>query len=58
VMHDELKFSAPFGVVGLIVERLVLRSYLIHFLRERNKFVKLIAESELWREYLPKIETL
>jgi len=27
-------------------------------LRERNKFVKLIAESELWREYLPKIETL
>jgi hypothetical protein len=57
-MHDELRFSAPLGVLGLIVEGLVLRNYLIRFLRERNKFVRLVAESEMWREYLPKIETL
>ena len=58
VMHDELKFSAPLGVLGLIAERLVLRNYLTQFLRERNNFVKLVAESDMWREYLPKIETL
>jgi hypothetical protein len=57
-MHDELRFSAPLGVLGSMVERLVLRSYLIHFLRDRNKFDRLVAESEMWREYLPKIETL
>ena len=51
VMRDELKFSAPFGVLGSMVERLVLRAYLTRFLFERNKFVKQIAESEKWREY-------
>jgi ligand-binding SRPBCC domain-containing protein len=57
VMRDELRFSAPLGVLGLMVERLVLRNYLIHFLRERNKFVKQVAESEMWREYLSKAES-
>jgi ligand-binding SRPBCC domain-containing protein len=58
VMRDELRFSAPFGVLGLMVERLVLRSYLTRFLLERNKFVKKVAESEMWREYLSKAESL
>ena len=52
VMRDELRFSAPFGVLGLMVERLVLREYLTRLLRERNQFVKQVAESEVWREYL------
>jgi ligand-binding SRPBCC domain-containing protein len=56
VMRDELRFSAPFGVLGLMVERLVLRKYLTRFLRERNQFVKQVAESEVWREYLSKAE--
>jgi len=37
-----------------VAERLVLRDYLTRFLLERNKFVKQIAESEMWREYLSK----
>jgi hypothetical protein len=40
-----------------MAETLVLRNYLTHFLRERNKFVKQIAESERWREYLSKVES-
>lgn len=56
VMRDELRFSAPLGVLGLMTERLVLRNYLTRFLLERNKFVKQVAESETWREYLPKAE--
>jgi ligand-binding SRPBCC domain-containing protein len=57
VMNDELRFSAPFGIFGLTAERLVLRDYLTRFLRERNEFVKQIAESERWREYLSKAES-
>jgi ligand-binding SRPBCC domain-containing protein len=58
VMRDELRFSAPLGVLGFLVERLVLRTYLTRFLLERNKFVKQVAESEMWRDYLSKIESL
>ena len=58
VMKDELRFSAPLGILGLAVERLVLRNYLTRFLRERNDFVKQVAESERWREYLSKTHTL
>src|SRR5436305_2738346 len=58
VMQDELKFSAPLGVWGSMAESLVLRSYLTRFLRERNQFVKQVAESEMWRKYLSKTETL
>ncbi len=58
VMRDEIRFSAPFGVLGLMVERLVLGNYLTRFLLERNEFVKRVAESEMWREYLSKAESL
>jgi len=54
VMRDELRFAAPLGILGRTVERFVLRNYLTRFLRERNQFVKEVAESQRWREYLPK----
>jgi ligand-binding SRPBCC domain-containing protein len=58
VMNDELRFTAPLGIFGLAAERLVLRNYLLRFLRERNELVKQVAESERWREYLSKPHTL
>jgi ligand-binding SRPBCC domain-containing protein len=58
VMKDELRFSAPFGVLGFLVESLVLRKYLTRFLLERNMFLKQVAESEVWREYLPTTQSL
>ena len=58
VMRDELRFSAPLGILGRSVERVVLRNYLTRFLHERNQTIKEVAESERWREYLPKAETL
>jgi ligand-binding SRPBCC domain-containing protein len=51
-MHDELRFFAPFGVLGLAAERFLLRDYLTGFLRERNQFLREVAESERWRNYL------
>ena len=58
VMNDELRFTAPLGIFGLSAERLVLRNYLIRFLRERNEFLKQVAESQRWREYLSKTHPL
>jgi ligand-binding SRPBCC domain-containing protein len=52
-MEDCLEFAAPVPVLGRIVEALVLKEYLRRFLRERNAFMKQIAESEEWRKYLP-----
>jgi ligand-binding SRPBCC domain-containing protein len=57
VMQDELRFSAPFGILGSTAEKLVLRHHLTRFLRERNHFVKQVAESQMWRKYLSKTES-
>jgi len=53
VMEDILEFAAPIPLLGRIVEVLVLKEYLRGFLRERNAFVKRVAELEEWRKYLP-----
>jgi len=52
VMQDVLQFAAPLGLLGLLVEKLVLREYLEGFLKERNALIKQVAESEEWRRYL------
>jgi ligand-binding SRPBCC domain-containing protein len=54
VMHDRLRFSAPFGVAGRLTEHVVLRPYLINFLQQRNAVIRRVAESptEEWRRYL------
>lgn len=58
VMSDELRFTAPLGILGLAAEKLVLRNYLKRFLHERNEFLKEVAESNKWREYLSQTHTL
>jgi ligand-binding SRPBCC domain-containing protein len=54
LMRDRLQFAAPFGPLGRIAERLILRNYLINFLLERNDRVRTVAEhpSE-WVRYIP-----
>jgi ligand-binding SRPBCC domain-containing protein len=52
MMEDNLEFAAPVPVLGQIVEVLVLKEYLRRFLRERNAYIKQVAESEEWRKYL------
>jgi len=55
-MRDELGFPNRSGL-GLMGGGCA-RDYLTRFLLERNKFVKQIAESEMWREYLSKAKPL
>ena len=51
-MRDVFRFVAPMGVLGRVVELLVLRAYMRGLLLERNAVVKQVAESEQWRRYL------
>lgn len=44
LMTDTLCFEAPFGIVGRIVERLILKKYMRRFLEHRNHQLKLLAE--------------
>jgi ligand-binding SRPBCC domain-containing protein len=44
IMSDDLNFAAPLAPLGLLVETLILRRHLSHFLVERNATIKRIAE--------------
>ena len=52
VMRDEIEFTAPYGVVGWLVERAALKSHMIDLLKRRNSAIKLAAESAEWQRYL------
>ena len=43
-MSDHIRFVAPFGVVGRVVERLVLGAYLPKLIIERNEYLKVRLE--------------
>lgn len=45
VMRDEIEFDAPFGPLGVLVERLVLRRYLTRLIVERNRYLKTTLEA-------------
>lgn len=52
VMTDIFEFNAPFGIIGTLTERLFLTQYMKCFLVLRNKYIKKIAESEDWKQFL------
>jgi ligand-binding SRPBCC domain-containing protein len=54
-MRDRFTFAAPLPVLGQIAERLFLRGYMERFLSHRNQILKQVAESERWRDFLPKL---
>jgi ligand-binding SRPBCC domain-containing protein len=52
VMKDILRFEAPGGPLGTIVDGLILRAHMNAFLIRHNDFLKRVAESEDWHKYL------
>jgi len=52
LMRDEIRFTAPWGVLGRVATRMFVRKHLRAFLVERNAVIKRVAESEEWRKYL------
>lgn len=53
LMTDRFGFSAPLGFLGKIAEALFLKRYLKKFLVERNDYIRRVAESEAWKDFLP-----
>ncbi|MDF1808641.1 MAG: SRPBCC family protein [Phycisphaerales bacterium] len=51
-MIDEFSFEAPFGIFGLLAEKLILAKYMRKFLISRNQILKNIAETDEWKIYI------
>lgn len=49
VMTDIFEFSSPFGIIGKLVDKLILKNYMTRFLEERNIVIKKYAESNDWK---------
>jgi ligand-binding SRPBCC domain-containing protein len=52
LMGDRFEFKSPFGLLGAMIDRVFLASYLRGFLVRRNEVLKNLAESAEWRRYL------
>ncbi|GLR18353.1 hypothetical protein GCM10007940_29690 [Portibacter lacus] len=52
IMIDTFSFSSPLGILGRIVDDLILKKYMTKFLLERNEMIKEFAESEKWKQIL------
>lgn len=46
MMKDTLVFEAPFGLLGWVTERIILKNYMKKFLEHRNRQLKIIAENQ------------
>jgi ligand-binding SRPBCC domain-containing protein len=52
LMKDLMQFEAPFGILGALVERLVLKRHMFKLLLRRNQNIQRVAESDEWTRYL------
>ena len=52
IMVDHFCFESPFGILGKLVNTIFLEKYMTRLLLERNKEIKRIAETDLWKQYL------
>lgn len=52
IMIDLLRYELPYGWLGRLVDRVYLAKYLTRLLEKRNLYIKKIAESEKWRQFL------
>ncbi|MEO1011337.1 MAG: SRPBCC family protein [Bacteroidota bacterium] len=49
LMTDVFMYTSPFGVLGILVDRLFLKNYVAHLLKRRNQIIKAFAESDKWK---------
>lgn len=52
IMTDIFVFEAPFGVVGEIFSKLILKNYMKRFLIIRNNTIKEVAETSKWQSII------
>ena len=52
LMIDEFEYRVPFGFIGRLFDRLILKNYMTKLLQERNRVIKRAAESGDWIKFL------
>ena len=52
LVRDRFDFDSPFGVIGQLVNTMVLTSYMRRLLEKRLDTIKQVAETDEWRRYL------
>lgn len=52
LLIDIFSYEMPRGVLGKWLNALYLEKYLTNLLNERNRFIKEVAESSRWRQYI------
>ena len=52
LMKDLMEFEAPLGLLGKLVEKLVLARHMRRLLERRNRCIQQTAEGENWETYL------
>lgn len=52
LMTDIFDYQSPFGMLGKLVDMLVLKRYMTKLLEKRNKTIKEFAESDKWKAVL------
>lgn len=50
---DVFEYKSPLGILGKLADKLFLKSYMKHFLLERNQVIKTTAEFDNYQRYLP-----
>jgi ligand-binding SRPBCC domain-containing protein len=53
-IRDEVRFLPPWSLLGRAASSLYLRRHLVKMLSERNAYLKRVAESDDWRQYLDR----
>ncbi len=53
-MIDDVNYQSPFGVVGAVVDRLLLERYMTKLLRQHNRHVRAVAEESAPRKVMPE----
>ena len=44
IMEDTIEYDTPFGIFGKIFDKFILKNHLTVFIKERNEFIKEVAE--------------
>jgi hypothetical protein len=53
-LHDELRFSLPWGLAGRLVARYIMTPHILRLMRSRFHRIRRITTTEAWKSYLPQ----
>ena len=46
IMEDKIEYETPFGIFGKIFDKIMLKNHLTVFIKERNEYIKNLAEKQ------------